>query len=432
VCYNCVSLIFEKDFMMEKHIVTIDVGSVCETCYDIYVVEDVNLEREIVCYKGDTPISDNFSMYLDHDIAHFKLINGISVSEIEKIRIAGYNDKITLKIEDTLQALDDNEVHTITSFTSANTVCFKDGKSYSMQTIGEKFYLVNNELYNCEDILIPNKITLKVGDIVTYSLKSTSDDNYSIAYFLNHNETDFNWVNNGGEKKRLSTSDAWYVNGVKYSTENIITPTISASETINPTPPSINVDNTTKDLEPIINVDTQLNHSIGCAAMIEITPDNFVELLKYNGYKCIYSTMDDREVYKCDNRFITLPNYIKNNPLECNYVAKIGGSFALTTDFWQDVIDIIIPRLELQPLPKFDFQKYLIEKGWERSFADDPQETDDMVIWNDFTSVLFEALHNKYYYDGEEIAPTQATADTLIKIAALTQQLKQDAQKCLA
>lgn len=75
-------------------------------------------------------------------------------------------------------------------------------------------------------------------------------------------------------------------------------------------------------------------------------------------------------------------------------------------------------------IPPFDFEKTLLDAGFTRHFDGDPQLTDDKYYKNNqFIYVNYAADLDKYYYDGEEINPTPANAERLIKAAAILNEL---------
>lgn len=144
----------------------------------------------------------------------------------------------------------------------------------------------------------------------------------------------------------LDSNDYWYVNGKLHHRDDIIIPDQSV----------------------------QANE--------EITRDNFHEVLLHNSYSVFSKDSEGGVTYKNDNRYI----YIKelSNKDSHKYAGSIGGFFEITTYSWDDVLNIIIPKFNLKPIPK---PRNLIE-WWQKN------KVEGFIILEDSGYYTFETHDN--------------------------------------
>lgn len=155
---------FEEVKEMEKQIVCIDVGS--EIVYykgnDPHIVKSIDLDRrDVIFTDGD---EDNFSFLTScNALKELHSINGILVSKIEEVRIAGYNDKVTLKVGDIIT---DGPYVTDTDF---EIIRIQDGKIYRAFNkhkpydfeLQKDIISVNGKKYHRDNIIIPDQVVDK-------------------------------------------------------------------------------------------------------------------------------------------------------------------------------------------------------------------------------------------------------------------------------
>lgn len=147
---------------MDKKIVLIDVGSTikCEIVSDgryrivTSTLKEIDLINGWLEYEGEQhTISFNYILESWNDMIE---ICGVPVSEIEDIRIKGYNDKVELKVGDS--------VCTLGKFVGEHNSLIReisDGKilrnnELTSISLWESYYwLINGKKYLTEDIILP-------------------------------------------------------------------------------------------------------------------------------------------------------------------------------------------------------------------------------------------------------------------------------------
>jgi len=150
----------------------------------------------------------------------------------------------------------------------------------------------------------------------------------------------------------------------------------------------------------------------------EITIDNIKDVLKHNGYHLAFGGICEGEnvsKYKNDNRLVSfINNYGDGN----SFIIQIGGSWSFKNYDINEFIEMAIKKLELKPLPIFDFVQYLLDNGFTKKGD---------LIYNDAdyknSTVWFNTISNKVNSD-VEIELTQANADKLIEASKVLNSLE--------
>ena len=155
---------------MEKQIVTVNVGS--EIVYihqEPSKVTEIDVDSEIV--RFDDGLTDSFDCVIYFDA--IKSINGIPVDQISEVRIAGYNDKVTLKIRDILtfreDCINDESLKIVNIIAGKIIRQDEDRRTLSQYD----YWYVNGKKYHCDNIIIPDSsdvVVDKHDEIVQQSI----------------------------------------------------------------------------------------------------------------------------------------------------------------------------------------------------------------------------------------------------------------------
>lgn len=145
---------------MEKKIVTIDVGSEIVSTIDTTIAKNIDQEIQIVTGYNKHQVAHTFDFYflLNH-YKTIKSINGIPVSEIEEVRIAGYDDKVTLRVGDILSSspyavLNDDFKVTLISKDLEIRRAYVNGGTFLAWA---NYWYVNGKRYHRDDIIIADQ-----------------------------------------------------------------------------------------------------------------------------------------------------------------------------------------------------------------------------------------------------------------------------------
>lgn len=144
---------------MEKKIVTIDVGSEIVYCSFARTVYSIDLNNQVVNYYDNR--HEIFVNLIERIKVHNQivLINGIPVSEIEEVRIAGYNNKVTLKVGDIValnERAKNDTTYAIASFMPPKEWEDVEGVIRELDEAINCWY-VNGKKYHRDDIIIPTE-----------------------------------------------------------------------------------------------------------------------------------------------------------------------------------------------------------------------------------------------------------------------------------
>lgn len=311
-------------------------------------------------------------------------IEELTVTKIEGDKV--YDDKGGYLLKETLQGLDENK----DDIASINGI--------PRDQIAEVRF--DDQL---TDSCAPEKITLKIGDELIYCKGYKSSESIGQGCL----EDIVTKIKNGkvyggrGDKYNFSNPDNyWYVNGKVFHKNNIIVPGEEIS--IQGSPEFVNG-------EPEVMYEP-------------VTPETFVKMLEYNNYKYHMTTDAGRVIYKYDNRDVTLPSPDKSSVWADTYSVSIGGCFKLNTDFWEDVINIIIPKLGLKPVPVFDFKQYLVDNGFN---TESIHEGFDWFIAGKRRIIKVWGANGGYYTNQRiAIKPTKENADILIRMNNLAKEIE--------
>lgn len=153
---------------MSKQIVTINVGSEIVFGGSGYThVISINANNKELKFSSGNGLHFN-SIINRRNIndGFICSINGIPVSEIEEVHIAGYNDKVTLKVGDTIG------LGIEVSYIIEQIVNNASGEKWVEDEIGYKwnltysdYYYINGKKYHRNDIIIPDQVVDKHDEI---------------------------------------------------------------------------------------------------------------------------------------------------------------------------------------------------------------------------------------------------------------------------
>lgn len=143
--------------MKMKNIVKLDVNS---TAYHKHLgclcISKIDLENQMINFYGGKH-SVNFSIE-DINVRNeaFVTFNNISIKKIDAVKIVGYNDKVTLKAGDYLINAHELKEKSKISLIKKGLLYDENGDILRGLDEVDSFWWVNGEIYNSEDIIIPN------------------------------------------------------------------------------------------------------------------------------------------------------------------------------------------------------------------------------------------------------------------------------------
>lgn len=135
-----------------------------------------------------------------------------------------------------------------------------------------------------------------------------------------------------------------------------------------------------------------------------ITKDNIKEVLKYNKDK--FNVFVNYEIKK-DSFAIDFTPFV-NKISQFNYIIQ--------TNNFDEFLAFIQKRVKLEPLPKFDFEQYLLDNGFEKHNYGSSLIKHNLLVW---------VLTNHFQLNSRlEYLKTKENADILIAAAKLLEGLK--------
>ena len=155
--------------------------------------------------------------------------------------------------------------------------------------------------------------------------------------------------------------------------------------------------------------------------MTQITKDNIVEVLKFNGFSFIERDIGHK-FRNLNNHLTILINFDGQNFLL--YVVNADDTGSIATNDFDEFLAFVQKRIELKPLPEFNFRQYLLDNGFQGSSWISKGAINLYPNINNCSASNCKVNVCRYGSNSLYVDQTKENADTLIKMAKLAEELK--------